>query len=155
MLQTVSNVSRRSQQAYEQRAGVHTRRNDAVGPLAGPLTEQEVAWQRGPGLYQMTDYQGRYGRPKASYLAWQLPNSFSGPHRRLPRGRQKRINRELVDLLNNGMTGNSAFSPQRFYPRRYWANGKAAGMAERMGRTDSTLYWPASQTRQGWLWYCW
>jgi hypothetical protein len=157
-LQSISNVSRRSQQMYERRTRVHARRNDAIGPVVGPLAKQEQAWQCGPALYQLVDHHGRYGRPKASYLAWQLPNSYTGPHQRLPRGRQKRINRELVDLFANGMTGNGALPQERFYPhqlRRYCADGKAAGLLERTQKGGRPLYWPASQTRHGRLWYSW
>jgi hypothetical protein len=160
-LQSLSKVSRRSQQAYEQRARMRTQRNDAIGPASGPLTEQEQAWQRGPALYQFVDHHGRSGRRKASYLAWQLPNSYIGPHQRLPRGQQKRINRELVDLFTNGMTGNSVLPRKRFYPhqpgcpRRYCANGKAAGLLERTQKDGRPLYWPAGETKHGRLWYCW
>ena len=96
-----------SQRAYERCAGVGRRSAVALGPLVGAADEQEVAWRRGRALFHVRDSQGRHGRPGAVYLAWQLPNEYTGPHAALPRGRQKRLNRALADLFHNGMTGNS------------------------------------------------
>lgn len=174
-LQSLSNVGRRSQQAYEQRANIRVQRNDALGPVADSSNRQELAWQRGTAHYQLTDYHGRHGPSRMVYLAWQLPNSYSGPHEPLPRGRQKRINRELVDLFTNGMTGNDALPIERplaeqqpaiqqtakqqstaaRFQQRYASDGKAAGLAARQGKAASTLYWPAINGRRRKMWYAW
>jgi len=95
-----------SQRNYERRAHVGRRSAIAVGPQVGRADEQELAWRRGRALFHLRDRQGRFGRPGATYLAWQLPNEYTGPHATLPRGRMKRLNRALADLFHDGMTGN-------------------------------------------------
>ena len=105
-LTALSAAAPNSQRAYERRARVSRQSVVALGPLAGATDEQEVAWRRGRALFHFCDIKGRHGRPGAVYLAWQLPNEYTGPHATLPRGRQKRLNRAIADLLLDGMTGN-------------------------------------------------
>ena len=105
-LSQLSAAAPNSQRAYERRAGVGRRSAIAVGPALGAADAQEVAWQRGRALFHLRDRDGRFGRPGAVYLAWHLPNEYTGPHATLPRGRQKRLNRALADLFHIGMTGN-------------------------------------------------
>jgi hypothetical protein len=102
----LSGASLNSQRNYERRVRVGRRSAVAIGPLAGAADEHEIAWRRGRALFHLRDDAGRFGRPGAVYLAWQLPNEYTGPHAALPRGRQKRLNRALADLFHNGMTGN-------------------------------------------------
>lgn len=77
-----------------------------AGAPAGD-TEQERAWRQGRALFRLTDYHGQQGAPGATYLAWRLPNTYGPARGRRPRpkGRQKRINRQLADLFTKGMTG--------------------------------------------------
>jgi hypothetical protein len=105
-LTALSAAAPNSQRAYERRARVSRQSVVALGPVAGAADEQEVAWRRGRALFHYCDIKGRHGRPGAVYLAWQLPNEYTGPHATLPRGRQKRLNRAIADLLLDGMTGN-------------------------------------------------
>ena len=102
----LSGASRNSQRNYERRAAVGRRSAIALGPRLTAVDEHEVAWQRGRALFHYRDTKGRYGRPGAVYLAWQLPNEYTGPHATLPRGGQKRLNRAISDLFHDGMTGN-------------------------------------------------
>jgi hypothetical protein len=102
----LSGASRNSQRHYERRAGVERHSAIALGPRLAAADVHEVAWQRGRALFRLHDRRGRYGRPGAVYLAWQLPNEYTGPHATLPRGRQKRLNRTIADLFHDGMTGN-------------------------------------------------
>ncbi len=120
-LADLSGVCPRSQAAYEQRAGIVARANialgervaaartanRAVGGSPGPA-EQERAWRHGRALFRLKDHRGRQGPPGATYLAWRLPNGYGAGrgHRQRPKGRQKRINRQLADLFTKGMTGN-------------------------------------------------
>jgi hypothetical protein len=112
-LTALSAAAPNSQRAYERRAGVGRRSAVALGPPAAAVDEKEVAWRRGRALFHLRDTKGRHGRPGAVYLAWQLPNEYTGPHATLPRGRQKRLNRALADLFHNGMTGNGEMSGAR------------------------------------------
>ena len=151
----LSGASRNSQRNYERRAVVGRRSAIALGPRLSTVDEHDFAWQRGRALFHYRDRQGRYGRPGAVYLAWQLPNEYTGPHATLPRGGQKRLNRAIADLFHNGMTGNgdgiqSAASGGRWSgasgrARQFYSSAKAAFLA----RGERERYW-----RQGgvWLW---
>jgi hypothetical protein len=133
-LADLSNISRRTQRAYEEIAGVESEPNWVLGPRVTPRAVQEQAWQRGKALFTYTDNTGRYGRPGQSYLAWQLPNSYAGPHSPQACGHQKQINRKLADLFLKGMTGNGkhGVEPQaaalenRRLPARFYAHGEEA-----------------------------
>ncbi len=138
-LTTLSAAAPNSQRAYERRAGVRRRSAVAIGPPVGAVDEHEVAWQRGRALFHLRDRQGRFGCPGAVYLAWQLPNEYTGPHATLPRGRQKRLNRALADLFLDGMTGNGEPSGAATgRPRRcFYGSAKSAALA----RHDDERYW--------------
>ena len=151
-MQTLSAACPNSQRAYEQRAGVVRRSAFAIGPET-PRAEtqtaeaQETAWRHGRSTFRLTDHRGQYGRPGRTYLAWQLPNEYTGPHQRLARSRMKRMNRALADLLLNGMTGNDERpSDQRHIGRRprskrFFGNAKAAWSAERHRTDPQDRYW--------------
>jgi hypothetical protein len=102
-----------------------------------------MAWQHGRACFQLTDYQGQQGKPGATYVAWQLPNSYSGPHTQQARGGQKRFNRELADLWSQGTTGND-----HSMAKRYYGDGQLAAKAFNRGKVG--IYW---QAREGcWYW---
>ncbi|HRQ14519.1 MAG TPA: hypothetical protein PK205_14550, partial [Promineifilum sp.] len=102
----LSGAAANSQRNYERRARVGRRKSIAIGPAVNAADAQETAWQRGRALFRYHDRRGRHGRPGAVYLAWQLPNEYTGPHDTLSRGSVKRLNRSLSDLFHNGITGN-------------------------------------------------
>ena len=111
-------------------------RNFAVGQQANEQNLEEKAWQQGHATFQLKDFQGKQGRKGKTYLAWQLPNSYSGPHARLAKGQQKRINQELTDLFMQGMTGNGHDSRLQ---KRFFDNGRIAARAFSKAKHD--LYW--------------
>lgn len=150
-LQSLSDASPNAQRAYERRAGVQRRATFAVGPPAAVADTHEVAWRRGRALFHLTDREGRYGRPGRTYLAWQLPNEYAGPHARLARGRMKRINRALAGLLVNGITGNSERQAIRPVGKRFCGNAKAAAVADRKRPAGQDLYWRAGEG--AWHWW--
>jgi hypothetical protein len=119
-LEEIGGVSRRSQRAYEERAGIEVQHNFAVGGRVEAAAAQERAWQQGNATFQLKDYHGHQGKKGRTYLAWQLPNSYAGGHEPRPRGRQKRINQRLADLFMQGMTGNG----EDLAEQRYYADGK-------------------------------
>jgi hypothetical protein len=170
-LEKLTRTSRHTLRTYERRAGVRRQSNFAVGPPSQTQQEQEQAWQRGRALFKFTDRRGLIGRPMASYSAWQLPNSYHGPHERRPRGSQKQLNHQLADLSMKGMTGNGeergrrvvpgrlltssqAAPNQTSYRRRFFDSGAAA--ARKYGRGSQTdLYWPRPQSerRDSQIWH--
>lgn len=102
----LSGVGQSSQRAYEARAKVKVQANFAVGEVAREENRENRAWTQGQALFELKDYRGEQGKKGKTYLAWQLPNTYIGQHRKRPRGRQKRINRKLKDLVMKGMPGN-------------------------------------------------
>ncbi|HUM68019.1 MAG TPA: hypothetical protein PLK31_04135, partial [Chloroflexota bacterium] len=151
-LTAVSGLSRRSQHAYERRARVRVSRNMAIGPRLTPSTREAVAWQQGAAVFIVTDKPGQQGRPGQRYLAWQLPNSYQGPHARLSRGRNRRRNRQLADLCIYGDAGNGQ-GKAVVVPggRRYVGNGATAGRHS-LEHPEVQVYWQAGRRRRG-VWY--
>ena len=109
---------------------------------------QEKAWQQGHATFTLTDFNGKQGQAGKSYLAWQLPNSYSGPHAQLAKGQQKRINQELTDLFMQGMTGNGRGSRLN---RRFFDNGRFAAKA--FSKTQQDIYWKGSGNRGCQFWH--
>jgi hypothetical protein len=149
-LTAVTGVSRRGQQAYEKRTGIRTQANYAVGERDGVAAAQQRTWRQGQAMFKLKDYRGYQGRRGRTYLAWQLPNSYSCPHDQRPQGRQKRINRKLADLFMKGMTGNGEGKVER----RYWPTGKLAARAYSRSPAGGA-YWPGQRLRgtKRRLWY--
>ena len=153
----LSGVGRSSQRAYEQRTGIRVQANFAVGEVVTKAAQEERACQKGPALFELEDYRGQQGRPGQHYLAWQLPNSYGGQHQPRPKGRQKRINHQLKDLVMKGMPGNVEGTSETPRPvagaarpaaRVYYANGRLA--AQVYGRDpERELYWPEPGTGRG------
>lgn len=150
-LEDLTGVSRRSQQLYEARAGVKKQQNWVV---ADPYAEDEVqhrAWQQGNAVFELRDHQGKSGPAGASYVAWQMPNSYVGPHTPQAPSRKKRINRQLAVLFNKGKTGNGKQKCERTSSAnvnamtRYFEHGRAAVRAYNRD-AGNDLYWrtPAS-----------
>ncbi len=143
-----SGVAPRTQRRYDRLSGVSKQANYARGPKLDSKEAQEQAWQQGPASFAWREARkGRDGQD-ARFLAWQLPNSYHGPHARLGRGRQKRQNKALADLLNKGTAGNDQRHYDGLVPR-YFADARAASRAH--GRNSTAVYWPAID-RGTWHW---
>ncbi|UCG24426.1 MAG: hypothetical protein JSW55_20285, partial [Chloroflexota bacterium] len=159
-LQALCQTSRSTQRQYEKKAGVRKQRNFAVGKRLTVADFQNQAWDRGRAALHFKDHTGRVGREGTEYTAWQLPNSYVGPHETSSRGRQKRMNRKLADLLVKGMTGNDKQADHTEPAgaagrRRFFDNGVTAA-ASYNRCPDQDVYWRArrsSTTRcQAWHW---
>lgn len=143
----LSGVGRSSQRVYEDRVGIAVQANFAVGEVTTKEKWEKRAWQQGRALFELKDYLGQQGRKGKTYLAWQLPNSYRGQHRHRPRGRQKRINRELKDLVMKGMPGNGEGMSETQKPEKvYYPNGKLAAKAYGRG-PERELYWKSHRVR--------
>ena len=140
-LATLSGVGGSSQRAYEARLRLRPQVNYAVGEVADPTKEEERAWKQGEALFTLKDYRGEQGKQGRSYLAWQLPNSYRGQHQRRPKGRQKRINRQLKDLVMKGMPGNEERAAETYKPeKRYYPNGRSASQSRGLHIAEER-YW--------------
>jgi hypothetical protein len=131
-IRRICHISRRTQRNYEKRADIRTQRNFAIGPQATADLERATAWRHGRALFRLSDKKGKQGIPGTTYVAWQLPNSYVGPHPQQPRGQQKRINHELADLFMQGMTGNGedlVVSKKVCRSKRFFGSGRQAARA--------------------------
>ncbi len=137
-LKTVTSVPQRTQQLYEDVAGVTRQRNIAIGERHTLENMQERAWQHGKTVFDFIDHHGRQGSEKAHYIAWHLPNSYEGCHQRCPKGRMKKINRQ-IDLVNIRAQGNG------LQDRLFHTDGAKAGRAQ--GR-QADNYWCNGQGRK-------
>ena len=138
----ITQVNRRTQRIYEKKANVQKQYNFALGEKVTAEREQERAWRQGRALFRLTDHAGKQGNPGTTYLAWQLPNNYAGPHRRQPKGQQKHINRKLTDLFRKGITGNEQKTVKgrdECHPRRFYDNGRSAAKAYNSDNRD--IYW--------------
>ncbi len=147
-LQQLTHVLPRTQRRYEKQARVRTQANFAVGMPLSSAAAQHTAWQHGTAVFHLKDVAGLQGQRGTTYLAWQLPNQYAGPHLPQPRGRQKRINRELADLFMQGMTGNNERTVETILAKRFCAHGKAA--AKESTRRTEQIYWPSPRKN---IWY--
>jgi hypothetical protein len=136
-LERVTGVPARTQSGYEKIAGVTGHCNFAVGERYAQEAAQERAWWHGRATFVFVDHQGFQGETKRRYVAWRLPNSYAGGHEPCPRGRQKKINRKLKDLVIKRAQGNSSGEVSRLFH----SHGAAAAKTHsRRGDTDH--YWP-------------
>lgn len=145
----LSGVGRTSQRNYEQMAGVDVQANFAVGEPTEDGSRQERAWRQGQALFELKDFRGRQGKKGRTYLCWQLPNSYEGGHAFRPRGRQRRINRELNDLVNKRAPGNGEETVEETRPEKvYYPNGMMAAKA--YGRDpERERYWQQGKVGNG------
>lgn len=95
-------MGRSSQRTYEERVGLQVLANFAIGQASTKEDQEKQAWVKGQACFELKDYREQQGKKGKTYLAWQLPNSYSGQHQKRPNGRQKRINRELKDPVMKG-----------------------------------------------------
>ena len=144
-LQRLGGICPHTQREYEKQAQVKKQRNFAIGPKTKSAQAKDTAWRQGSACFELTDYQGQLGQPGMSYLAWQLPNSYCGPHGRASRGGQRRLNRELADLLQQGTAGND----QALVAKRYYGDGQLAAKAFNRGKAG--IYWRERAERWFWL----
>ena len=130
-------VPARTQRRYGRVAGLQTQANIAVGPTYKKEVLQEAAWQRGRAVFEFIDVQGQQGEPNGRYVAWHLPNSYRGPHQPAAPGRQRKINRQLKDLVNQRAQGNGGTETVE---RLFYADGAEAGQAYNRG-AGRDVYW--------------
>ena len=114
-----------------------------MGPRHTQISAEEQYWQRGGAVFTFVDSQGQQGPKNRQYLAWQLPNSYQAPHQKRSKGRQKKINQQLVSLVNQGVQG----TDQQRVDKLFWPNGAAAGKAYNKDQ-ELDSYWPRGKAQQ-------
>ncbi len=147
-LQELSGVPERSQRAYDHVAKVERQENLAIGERYSQEQGQERAWKQGRAVFRFIDVRGLQGRPRAEYLAWHLPNSYTGPYERRSRANRKRVNRKLADLVKKGIPGTG----EEMVERLFWPNGALAAKGYcRDPRRDA--YWPVQAPSPGYTFW--
>lgn len=143
-LEELTGVSERTQRSYDRVARVQRQTNIAIGERYSKETVEERTWKQGRAVFHFIDVRGLQGKPQAEYLAWHLPNSYTGPHERRSRGNRKRVNRKLADLVNKGIPGTSEEKVERLF----WPNGaQAAKGYSRDPQRDA--YWSSLERQLG------
>lgn len=156
-IEKITNVNPRIQRLYEKAARVRPQRNFSVGAAFSQAALQHEAWQRGSAVFKLVDRNGRFGTPGKSYLAWQLPNSYAGPHRIQTSNQRKRMNRVLTDLMHQGTTGNDQYtSAERTQLSecgvRYCENGRFAAKTIQRDQIEAA-YWPEAKQGTAQIWH--
>ncbi len=153
-IEAITQISPRIQRLYERSAQVSNQSHYCIGNPYSETNMKEAAWQQGHAAFRFKDVKGLQGKVGCEYVAWQLPNSYAGPHQRQGKRQRQRMNKRLVDLLNKGIVGNNQFMENRAdsptFERRYFANGRFAHQALRTA--DRTPKYCPNQTRAG-FWY--
>ncbi|MCL4267864.1 MAG: hypothetical protein KJ069_32155 [Anaerolineae bacterium] len=134
---SITGIPERTQRHYCQVAPIRRQTNIVIGGKYNPEEVEKQAWQRGRATFQFTDYLGRQGRRGAIYIAWHLPSTYIGPHLQSSKGRLRKINRKLKDLVTNGARGNGGKKVEKLY----FTNGANAGRALNRGQVQ-VAYWP-------------
>ncbi len=147
-VEQLTEVQPRTQRRYERKAKVKRQAQFAIGATASPDSLQARGWEQGWATFQFKDFKGRQGPQGKSYVAWQLPNSYVGPHAQLPKGHQKRINRTLTDLFMQGMTGNGQCPS---VARRFFDNGRLAAKSY-LRNSEQDHYWRIVGNQRYQLW---
>jgi hypothetical protein len=148
-LEKITHVPARTQRLYERRAGVHSQANMAVGERLSQKNLQERAWRHGRATFLFVDSEGRQGPAGGRYVAWRMPNSYQGPHASCPKGRLKKINRQ-IDLVNSRAQGNDPYrvDARDTVDRLFHSSGQEAGRAYNRNQTHD-VYYPPGRPRPG------
>ena len=93
-------VPERTQRHYCRVAEVRRQANLVIGEKYSQEKFEEQLWQRGRAAFVFVDGNGRQGPKNGRYIARQLPNSYRGPHETAVKGRVRKINQQLKDLVD-------------------------------------------------------
>lgn len=102
-IRRVTGACKSSQIAYEVLADVQARRNIAIVGDATKEGMQSAAWRFGH-VFKFKDHAGKVDRRRRGwvYAAACMPSSYRSPYATLPKGRLRRINTSLHNLVTMG-----------------------------------------------------
>ena len=150
-LEETTNVPPRTQFLYETKTGTQKTRNITIGERYDKEALENRAWRHGRSTFKFIDYKGMQGQARQDYIAWRLPNSYTGCHELASKGRTRKINQQLKDLVHKRAQGNSSEMDCRvFYPD----GAKAAQAYNKNTTADTDIYWVngKAQKRPSILW---
>ncbi len=143
-LQDVTTIPVRTQLAYEKKAGMQKRHNFAIGTTFSSDDVKERAWKNGRSVFKFIDYKGKLGKPRQAYVAWQLPNQYISTQELAPKGRMRKINQQLKDLVNKRAQGNSNSADCRLF----YQDGASAAKAYNKYHPKDDMYWCSNKSRK-------
>ncbi|MCO5185414.1 MAG: hypothetical protein M9965_15945 [Anaerolineae bacterium] len=137
-IEQVTGVPARTQAHYEQQAGIGRKRNFTIGAGWGSDSAENDAYAHGNAVFHFVDHRGRHGKCGQHYAARQLPNSYTTKLQTCARGRQRKINTRLADLVTRG----AGERPETDFARLYYRDGQAAAQAlTRTNILKRRLFW--------------
>jgi len=148
--EAITSIPERTQRHYCKVAGIRRQTNIAIGNRKNPDEIEKQAWQRGRASFEFIDYQGRQGSKGTTYIAWHLPNSYTGPHQQSPKGRMRKINRKLNVLVTKGAQGNGGETVEKLY----FANGKEASLAFDQNNEKVKYFFMPTTNSKNHFWSC-
>ena len=137
-IQQLTTIPARTQLVYEKRAKIQKQHNIALGSLFSEEKLKERAWKNGRSVFKFVDYKGKQGKAEQTYIAWRLPNQYSSSLEHAPKGRMRKINQQLKDLVNKRAQGNSNDVD---YLRVYYQDGASAAKQYTRKTTKDDIYW--------------
>lgn len=143
-LAKVSGIAPRMQRLYEEITGTEKKRNIAIGEAHTPASMESRAWTQHGMVFVFIDHYGRQGPAKQRYIAWHLPNSYTGSHAKLQKGRQRKINKR-IDLVNIRARGNDVGVGQR---KRLFHDGAAKAVDAHECDDQIDAYWTSETDKQ-------
>lgn len=94
-LETLTGVSGRTQQRYDERVGIEKQQAIGVGGSYSAENQQNLLWQ-GKSTFKFIDKKGQQGQTGTAYIAWHLPNQYGAVHQSAPTKQRRRLNKRLA-----------------------------------------------------------
>jgi hypothetical protein len=116
-LQQVLGVVPSTQRTYDKTAKIKRVKNIRILNECDPKGPQSAAWdalQQHGNTFLFTDHVGQLGKPGTTYTAANMPSTYSTKLKTLPRGRTRKINRQLR-LVTSWAQGNEGADFARTY----------------------------------------
>ena len=130
-LRDLTGVAERTQVDYDQSAETKTTRNFALVASNTPENAQQAAFKFGQSVFAFVDWKGKQGAENGRYIAQRLPNTYNTALITAPKGRRKKVNRRLKDLVKkSGAREQQALT-------LFHSDGKRAAKAMNNGAADS------------------
>ena len=147
----VTGVPARTQFQYEETTGIVRRRNFTVTVGWGGDSAENAAYAHGNAVFQFIDHRGRHGKCGKRYVARQLPNSYTTTLQTCTRGRQRKVNARLADLVTRG----AGERPQKVFAKLFYRSGNAVARVLPDTHHRQRLFWlqPADSTQAFGMWH--
>jgi hypothetical protein len=151
-IERATGVPARTQFHYEETARIKRRKNYTIGAGWGSVSAENSAYQHGNAVFEFIDYRGRHGKCGQTYAARQLPNSYLTRLQPCTRGRQRKVNARLADLVTWG----AGERPEQVFDKLYFRDGVSIVEARAAVGSRDVSYWPQAGDHAApyTLWHC-